>query len=164
MMVWKLMQLTTMTVFVRLSFSLITQMRQLLSRKPFFMAMVKPKAPVVPPVPWTKATISMGLLKQLGLKEDATEEQGMNKPHDFSSDDKVTESAAGERQLEHARRIKLLNSISTGSLATLSESMRLERASDNGKDRCSRLAAGNVDCSCNYCESFWSRLEELIAA
>lgn len=73
----------------------------------------------------------------------------MNEPHEIS---------------EHVRRINLLNSISTGSLATLSESMRLGSESDNGNHGCSRLAAGNVDCRCDYCESFWSRLEELIAA
>ncbi len=66
--------------------------------------------------------------------------------------------------LVHARRIKLLNSISTGTLATLSESMQLGLESKNGRHGCSRLAAGNVDCTCDYCESFWSRLEKMIAA
>jgi hypothetical protein len=60
----------------------------------------------------------------------------------------------------HEHRIALIASISGGTLNRVNECTRLELASANGQGSCERLRSGSVDCSCDYCEVFWSRLEE----
>jgi hypothetical protein len=61
---------------------------------------------------------------------------------------------------KHEHRIALIASISGGTLHRLHECTRLELVSANGDADCERLRSGSVDCSCDYCEIFWSRLEE----
>jgi hypothetical protein len=60
----------------------------------------------------------------------------------------------------HTRRIALVASISGGMLHRLHECIRLELASINGNGGCGRLRSGSVECSCDYCDAFWSRLED----
>ncbi len=69
-----------------------------------------------------------------------------------------------ERNGRHARRTALIASISGGRLSRLNQLIRLELTSNNGLGACERLRSGSVDCSCDYCELYWSRLEEKLRA
>jgi hypothetical protein len=64
----------------------------------------------------------------------------------------------------HGRRMALLATISAGVLAKLNASIRQGIASNNGTRSCRRLASGDVECACDYCEQYWSRLEEKLTA
>ncbi|NIR44390.1 MAG: hypothetical protein GWN99_00515 [Gemmatimonadetes bacterium] len=59
-----------------------------------------------------------------------------------------------------ARRLALLDAADGSTLQRLSETVREETSSNNGKGSCARLSAGDVACTCDYCEHFWSRLAE----
>jgi hypothetical protein len=61
---------------------------------------------------------------------------------------------------EHDRRIALICSVSGGRLQRLGQWIRHEYASFNGRRGCRQIRGGIVDCSCDYCTFFWSRLEE----
>jgi hypothetical protein len=61
---------------------------------------------------------------------------------------------------EHDRRIALIDSVSGGRLQRLGQWIRHEYASFNGRRGCRQIRGGIVDCSCDYCTFFWSRLEE----
>jgi len=70
-------------------------------------------------------------------------------------------TAAPEPQLDtHDRRIALIGSISGSRLLRLRHMIRHEYRSRNGDRSCARLRGGSVDCTCDYCTFFWSRLEE----
>lgn len=71
-------------------------------------------------------------------------------PHD--------EGCAGNRA-EHDRRIALIGSVSGSRLQRLGQWIRHEYASNNGRRGCSQIRGGSVDCCCDYCTFFWSRLE-----
>lgn len=60
----------------------------------------------------------------------------------------------------HDRRIALIGSISGTRLLRLRHIIREEYRSNNGQVSCAQLRGGSVDCSCDYCTFFWSRLEE----
>lgn len=60
----------------------------------------------------------------------------------------------------HDRRIALIGSISGTRLLRLRHIIRDEYQSKNGQLSCAQLRSGSVDCSCDYCTFFWSRLEE----
>lgn len=69
-------------------------------------------------------------------------------------------SITAKRMAEHDRRIALIGSISGGRLQRLGQWIRHEYASFDGRRGCRRIRGGIVDCSCDYCTFFWSRLEE----
>lgn len=60
----------------------------------------------------------------------------------------------------HDRRLALIGSISGSRLLRLRQMIRHEYRSRNGERGCAQLRGGSVDCSCDYCTFFWSRLEE----
>jgi hypothetical protein len=60
----------------------------------------------------------------------------------------------------HDRRLALIGSISGSRLLRLRQMIRHEFRSSNGDRGCAQLRSGSVDCSCDYCTFFWSRLEE----
>ena len=60
----------------------------------------------------------------------------------------------------HDRRLALIGSISGSRLLRLRQMIRHEYRSRNGDRGCAQLRGGSVDCSCDYCTFFWSRLEE----
>lgn len=62
----------------------------------------------------------------------------------------------------HRRRIALIAAVAGGTLNRLYECIRQELASMNGDRGCERLKSGDVECSCEYCELFWSRLEDAL--
>jgi hypothetical protein len=71
------------------------------------------------------------------------------------------EAAAPKPQLStHDRRIALIGSISGSRLLRLRHMIRHEYRSRNGDRSCAKLRGGSVDCTCDYCTFFWSRLEE----
>lgn len=65
---------------------------------------------------------------------------------------------------KHARRIRLIAAISGGKLSRMCLMIRMEFGGANGNGSCRRLRSGSVDCSCDYCEFFWSRLERKLTA
>ena len=50
--------------------------------------------------------------------------------------------------------------MSGGKLSRLNQIIRMELQSMNGDRECERLRSGSVDCTCDYCEIYWSLLEE----
>ena len=61
---------------------------------------------------------------------------------------------------KHNQRIALVASTSGGKLSRLNQIIRMELQSMNGHRECERLRSGSVDCMCDYCEIYWSLLEE----
>jgi hypothetical protein len=60
----------------------------------------------------------------------------------------------------HDHRIALIGSISGSRLMRLRYMIRHEYRSRDNHRGCARLRGGSVDCCCDYCTFFWSRLEE----
>ncbi len=58
------------------------------------------------------------------------------------------------------KRLALIGAADGGTLQRLTEAVREEINSNNGNGACPRLSAGDVACTCDYCELFWSRLTE----
>jgi hypothetical protein len=82
------------------------------------------------------------------------------KPHLKSVATKQGEDGWAGTMAEHNRRIALIGSVSGGRLQRLGQRIRHEYASFNGRRGCRQIRGGIVDCSCDYCTFFWSRLKE----
>ena len=88
--------------------------------------------------------------------------QGQMEPATQRTSVKTPEISAADRPHrpngKHALRIALVAGISGGTLQNLIEIIAQQLPSKNGNGRCPRLKAGSVDCSCDYCERYWSLL------
>jgi hypothetical protein len=92
-------------------------------------------------------------LRQIQLEPDPQEDSV--KTPDISAADRPHRPNG-----RHAHRIALVAGISGSTLQNLTEIIAQQLPSPNGNGRCPRLKSGSVDCSCDYCESYWSLLAE----
>ena len=90
--------------------------------------------------------------------------QGQMEPATIPTSVKTPEISAADRPHlpngKHALRIALVAGISGGTLQNLTEIIAQQLPSENGNGRCPRLRSGSVDCSCDYCEHYWTLLAE----
>ena len=81
-------------------------------------------------------------------------------PHVRSQRPKTQPESPAESNGKHDQRIALIASLSGGRLSRLNQIIRMELNGSNGHADCERLRAGSVDCTCEYCEKYWTMLEE----
>ena len=81
-------------------------------------------------------------------------------PHVRSQRPRTQPKSPSESNGKHDQRIVLIASMSGGKLSRLNQIIRMELQSMNGDRECERLRSGSVDCTCDYCEIYWSLLEE----
>jgi hypothetical protein len=81
-------------------------------------------------------------------------------PHIRSQRPKPRAKSLAESNGKHDQRIALISSMSGGRLSRLSQIVRRQLHERNGHRECERLRSGSVDCTCGYCEIYWSMLEE----
>lgn len=68
-------------------------------------------------------------------------------------------SLMDEIQAERERRSRLLGGMAGGTFQRLNEMVTTAIMVELGLDRCARLGAGGLECFCEYCKAYWSRLE-----
>lgn len=81
-------------------------------------------------------------------------------PHTDSHTEQTPGDTRDDSMEVHDHRLTLIGSISGSRLLRLRHMIRHEYKSRNGERGCAKLRGGSVDCSCDYCNFFWSRLEE----
>ncbi len=65
-----------------------------------------------------------------------------------------------EIQAERDRRSRLLGGMAGGTFQRLNEIVSTAITEELGLDRCAELGAGGLECFCDYCKAYWSRLRE----